>query len=223
MFSTIASDLNYESSHESQKKAIMDKAYNNTTGWKYRCGFLGLYDCYKQLSSNDVLKSPSTIEGNKKNVLKTIEDIGTNGMGPSNYKAIQAAINKAYTDLYNWYRPIYSNASQIFDKRSRADYENYEYEKGVEEAKREKRKQEICEKCKIDVKKTVMPKGYYQPSGTIFSLNEPPAESDESGVIVNLNGDEWYWKYIYYHDGDSRIEVSGESSDTYNNYDEMFQ
>ena len=153
MFSTIASDLNYESSHESQKKAIMDKAYNNTTGWKYRCGFLGLYDCYKQLRSNDVLKSPSTIKKKKKNVLKTIEDIGTNGMGPSNYKAIQAAIDKAYTDLYNWYRPIYSNASQIFDKRSRADYENYEYEKGVEEAKREKRKQGICEKSKKNRKK----------------------------------------------------------------------
>ena len=84
-------------------------------------------------------------------------------MGPSNYKAIQAAIDKAYTNLYNWYRPIYSNASQIFDKRSRADYENYEYEKGVEEAKREKRNQEICEKCKIDVKKQLCPKAIINP------------------------------------------------------------
>ena len=94
-----------------------------------------------------------------------------------------------------------------------------------ENAKRdyEKRKQELCNKCKVDGEKSTVPTGFQEKWEFLIIFGEP-AQSKESGTIVLENGKETRWKYIY-DDDETYIRAWGDffGEKSFDNYDEMIE
>jgi len=79
-------------------------------------------------------------------------------------------------------------------------------------------KAEMCEKCRIDGSKTTTPKGW--DSGNPDLIFGRPAQSDEAGKVVLVNGEEIKWKYVKYDSG-TIIEARGAYYGDYKTVDEM--
>ena len=86
-----------------------------------------------------------------------------------------------------------------------------------EKARFEQYKAEMCEKCRIDGSKTTVPKGW--DSGNPDLIFGRPAQSDEAGKVVLVNGEEIKWKYVKYNSGLNNSEIIIEArGDYYGDY-----
>lgn len=65
---------------------------------------------------------------------------------------------------------------------------------------------EMCDKCKIDGKRSTIPEGY-EPEDTNWLWGHP-ARSEKAGNIIFQNGNTAKWRYVY-ENGKATIEVSG--------------
>ena len=134
------------------------------------------------------------------------------------------------------FKPFYTKALPILETKNKeltahldkwrkryAEYDAAERAKAAESERRyQEWKSEMCDKCKIDGEKTTFPSGYQE--GWEFLFFGEPAQSEDDGVIVLVNGEKINWRYIY-DDGYYPIYAKGDlfSEKGFESVDEMMK
>lgn len=112
--------------------------------------------------------------------------------------------------IRHWYIATYDINKEARDYRQQL--------RKKENARFQQYKADMCEKCRIDGSKTTTPKGW--DSGNPDLIFGRPAQSDEAGKVVLVNGEEIKWKYVKYDSG-TIIEARGAYYGDYKTVDEM--
>lgn len=119
------------------------------------------------------------------------------------YSQIEDEVNKKHKDFMEY---------------TAYDYKLYEAEVARRERGAQQVRQEMCDNCKIDGSKTVIPEGYSE--GSSFLFWSVPAQSKKEGVIYLKNGMKTTWKWVY-EDYKTYVSTDGFISGKFDTVDEM--
>lgn len=123
-------------------------------------------------------------------------------------EVIRQILTKAFDERIAWWETVYGKAEAALGKRiaPRANAERETIKQKIEE-----RRQFMCDNCKINGKESTIPRGYQEAFSFLF-FDISPAQSEEDGEIVLMNGDKIAWRFLY-GEGNDRVQANSPAYD----------
>ena len=128
-------------------------------------------------------------------------------------EVIRQILTKAFDERIAWWETVYGKAEAALGKRIAplAKAENERIQQKIEE-----HRQFMCENCKINGKESTIPRGYQESISFLF-FDISPAQSEEDGEIVLMNGDKITWRFLY-GEGNDRVQAKSHEYDINQNF-----